>query len=150
MPCLEEQKKIIAYYKKDFGYDIKLIEPPYDNDSFNEFLKPFSHLGEGTERCFNCYEKRMNEAFKFANDNGYDYFVSIMSISRFKNAQKMNEIGEKLSKIYPNTKYFFSDFKKKGGEQQRGILTRKYGLYDQNYCGCIFSLNEMKERTKNV
>ena len=143
---LGELKKLIEYYKRDFGYEINLIEPKYDNESYNVDLEPYKDLPEGQIRCFICYEKRMDQAFKYADENGFDYFTSVMTISRYKNAQKINEIGEKLQNKYKHTKYFFSDFKKKNGEIQGKQLADKYDLYQQKYCGCKYTYEEYLRR----
>ena len=145
---LGELKRLLEYYKKDFGYEIKLIEAPYDNDSYNIDLEPYKDLPEGMIRCFICYEKRMDQAFKYADENGFDYFTSVMSISRYKNAQKLNEIGEKLAQKYKNCKYFYSDFKKRNGEQLGHELAVKYNLYRQQYCGCKYTYEKFLEREK--
>ena len=71
-------------------------------------------------------------------DNGYDYFTTTLSISPHKNAQKINEIGEKLSEEY-GVKYLYSDFKKREGYKRSIELSKEYNLYRQNYCGCIYS-----------
>ena len=146
---LNELKKLLDYYKRDYGFDIKLIEAPYDNENYNVDLEPYKDLPEGQIRCFICYEKRMDQAYKYADENGFDYFTSVMSISRYKNATKINEIGEKLSYKYKHTKYFYSDFKKKNGEQLGKALTRKYDLYDQQYCGCKYTYEDYLRRNEN-
>ena len=109
---LNELKKFLEYFERDYGYKINVIETKYDNENYNKDLEKFADLQEGKERCFLCYEKRMDQAFNFANENGYDYFTTVMTISRQKNSQKINEIAGKLQEKYGNTKYFFSDFKK--------------------------------------
>ena len=146
---LGELKKVIEYYKRDFGYEINLIETKYDNDSFNVDLEPYKDLSEGQIRCFICFEKRMDEAFKYADVNGFDYFTTVMSVSRFKNSQKLNEIGEKLQSKYKHTKYLYADFKKKNGEFIGKDLSLKYGLYRQQYCGCKYTYEKYLERTNH-
>ena len=146
---LGELKKLIAYYKKDHDFDIKLIEPKYDVESYHKDLEPYKDLPEGQIRCFICYEKRMDEAYKYASENGFDYFGTVMSISRYKNAEKLNEIGEKLEKKYPATKFFYADFKKKNGEQLGKAIVKKYDLYDQQYCGCKYTYEQYLRRKEN-
>ena len=147
---LNELYFLLDCYKRDFGYDIKVIEVPYDNETYNKTLEPLKDIPEGGLRCFTCYEKRMRQAMEYASENCFDYLTTVMTISRYKNAQKLNEIGEKLSKEYPNVKYFFSDFKKNNGQLKRNELVRKYNLYEQQYCGCIYSYEEMKKRKENA
>lgn len=121
------------------GWDLEYIEFPYDEENYRKDLLPFKDEKEGGNRCFLCYEKRMKEAYKYCNEHNFDYFTTVMSISRQKNSEKINEIGAKLEKEFKNTKYFYSDFKKKGGDDYRRIFIEKYHLYNQLYCGCIFS-----------
>lgn len=146
---LEELKKLLGYYKRDYGFDVKIIETKYDNDSFNISLEPYKDLPEGLERCFICFEKRMDDAFKYADEHGFDYFTTVMTISRQKNSQKLNEIGEKLSSKYKNTKYFYSDFKKKDGALLGIQLKNKYDLYQQLYCGCKYTYEKMQRKLEN-
>lgn len=146
---LEELKKFLAYFKRDYGYEVKLIVPTYDNDEYNAFLKQFEGEKEGGIRCFSCYEKRMTEAYDYAESNGYEYFSTVMTISRQKNSQKLNEIGKKLEALHPKTKYFYSDFKKNKGQDKAREMRLFYNLYAQQYCGCYLSYNEYLIRKEN-
>ena len=85
-------------------------------------------------------KKRLEEAYAYAEENGFDYFTTVMTFSRQKDSQKINEIGKALMQKYPNTKYFFSDFKKDNGQLKSNEIAEEYCLYKQNYCGCIYSL----------
>lgn len=142
-PYLEFEKRLNALnqYLNILNDDsIKLIVDKYDNDSYMKKLEHLKDEPEGGLRCKLCYELRMNESFKYANNHNYDYFTTVMSISNRKNAEWINEIGDKLDKIYPNTKYLFADFKKGNGINKNDELNRKLNLYHQNYCGCIYSI----------
>ena len=81
----------------------------------------------------------MNEAYAYASEHAFDYFTTVMTISRQKNSQILNDVGRKLSVKYPNVKYFYSDFKKKRGIDRGLELSRENNLYRQDYCGCKFS-----------
>lgn len=108
--------------------------------------KGMEHLPEGGERCFRCYELRLREAAQAAKERGFDYFTTTLSISPLKNAQRLNEIGTRLAQEY-GVSYLQSDFKKKNGYRRSIELSREYGLYRQNYCGCVFSRQaESQER----
>ena len=69
-----------------------------------------------------------------------------MSISRRKNADWLNEIGEKLQLLYPNTKYLYADFKKADGITENEKMNKKLNLYHQSYCGCVYSLSELNNK----
>ena len=92
-----------------------------------------------------CYELRLRESARMAREGGFDYFTTTLSISPMKNAAKLNEIGERLGEEY-GVKYLLSDFKKKNGYKRSIELSREYGLYRQDYCGCEFSLREAQKR----
>jgi len=136
---LDELKRFLEIFKKDYGFEVKILVTNYDNENYTKNLEKFADLKEGGERCFLCYEKRMDEAFKFANENGYEYFTTVMTISRQKNSQKINEIAGKVQEKYDKTKYFFSDFKKNKGIDIAREMRLKYNLYQQLYCGCKFT-----------
>ena len=78
------------------------------------------------------------EAAAKAKELGLDYFATTLTISPLKNAQKLNEIGERLAEEY-GVSYLPSDFKKKNGYKRSVELSKQYELYRQNYCGCVFS-----------
>ena len=85
-----------------------------------------------------CYELRLRKTAEHAAAAGFDYFATTLSISPLKNAAKLNEIGERLAQEI-GVKWLPSDFKKKEGYKQSIELSREYGLYRQNYCGCVYS-----------
>jgi len=139
---LEELKKLLTLKGYD---DIQLIVTPYDNVSYTKELEPMKDDPEGWERCFFCYRKRMEEAYRYAVENHFDYFTTVMTISRQKDSRKLNEIGLDLQKKYPSVRYFCSDFKKKGGQVRRDEIVRELDLYNQDYCGCIYSYMQRKK-----
>ncbi|KOF56072.1 MULTISPECIES: epoxyqueuosine reductase QueH [Clostridium] len=140
---VEEEKDFIVRFKTKHKVDF--IEGNYDTDKFYSIAKGFESESEGGERCFRCYELRLRETASVAKDKGYDYFTTTLSISPYKNAQKLNEIGEKFGKEY-DIQYLYSDFKKKNGYKRSIELSREYNLYRQDYCGCIFSQLERKRK----
>lgn len=137
----EEQRRLISELSAE--NTVELVVDDYDPNEFFSAVKGLEDCKEGGERCFVCYRLRLERAARYAAEYGFDYFCSTLSISPLKNAQKLNEIGEELSEIYkvPNLP---NDFKKKGGYLRSIELSREYGLYRQNYCGCVFSKKEKK------
>lgn len=122
-------------------YEIQFAEGPYEPERFYEMAKGLEDVREGGERCFLCYEMRQRMAVSYAKEHQFDYFTTTLSVSPHKNADKLNEIGLRLSSEY-GIPYLVSDFKKKGGYQKSIELSREYHLYRQNYCGCEFSRRE--------
>lgn len=136
---VEEEKKFISEFKTK--YKVDFIEGTYEDKKFYEWVNGLENEKEGGRRCFKCYELRLLETAKLAKDKGFDYFTTTLSISPYKNAQKLNEIGESTGNEY-DINYLYSDFKKKNGYKRSIELSKQYNLYRQNYCGCIFSKRE--------
>lgn len=142
---LEELKKLLKNFHHDYGYDVQLVTAKYDYQNYVKDLLPFKDEQEGQNRCKICFTKRLKSAFRYASDNHYDYISTVMTISSHKNSQVINSIGKELSSNYPNVKYFYSDFKKNNGELIGRQMRNAYSLYQQNYCGCEFSKNNIKK-----
>lgn len=131
-----EQQALIA--KLPTRNPVSFIAGEYDSERFYEMAKGLEAEKEGGARCFGCYELRLRETAKLAKNAEYDYFTTTLSISPLKNADKLNEIGQKLAEEY-GVKYLLSDFKKKNGYKRSIELSKEYGLYRQDFCGCEFS-----------
>lgn len=139
---VKEQEALIE--KLPAKHRISFLEGPYEQERFYEMAKGLEKVPEGGERCFRCYHLRLLEAAQMARAGGFDYFTTTLSISPLKNAHKLNEIGEKLAREY-GVAYLNSDFKKRDGYKRSIELSKEYGLYRQDYCGCVYSLRERKE-----
>lgn len=141
----EEIRLIDAYnLQTSERNEIKFIEGDYEPDRFLEMAKGLENCAEGGERCFRCYEMRLRKTAELAEEMQFDYFTTTLTISPMKNAEKLNEIGERLGKEY-GVHWLPSDFKKRGGYQRSIELSKEYGLYRQNYCGCVYSKVEKRE-----
>ena len=138
---LNELKK----YLLDIGAsNIKVIEFPYDNATYNIDLEPYAEQREGMDRCRICFWKRLGQAINYAEEHGFDFVGTVMSISRFKNSQDLNKIGFELSEG-KRVKWLPADFKKNGGYEKSLDIVRAYKMYFQHYCGCKFSIRDNKE-----
>ena len=140
---VEEQKRLIR--EMPLEHPVYFVEGKYEPELFFELAKGLEEVPEGGERCFRCYELRLREAARAAKELRQDYFTTTLTISPLKNAAKLNEIGlaagEKIG-----VPYLVSDFKKRNGYKRSVELSAEYGLYRQNYCGCVFSRREADAR----
>lgn len=133
---IREQKRLIE--ELPVKHPISFIPTAYTPKDFHTAVRGHEQDAEGGERCWICYEVRLRKAAEYAKEGGFDYFTTTLSISPMKNAEKLNEIGERLAKEY-GLLYLNSDFKKKNGYKRSLELSKEYDLYRQNYCGCIYS-----------
>ena len=132
----KEQIRLIKEIDKVGTIDI--IDCDYDNDIYEKNIKGYEDCPERGARCTICFNLRLEKTAKIAKENNYDYFCSTLTVSPYKNATLINQIGEELSKKY-DIKWLYSDFKKAEGYKKSIELSKKYNLYRQDYCGCIYS-----------
>ena len=142
---IAEQKRLISEMK--FKNSVSFIEGTYNHDEFISLTRGLENLPEGGERCSLCYEMRLEAAAQKAAEINADYFTTTLSVSPYKNTAKLNTIGLKLAMEY-GVPYLVSDFKKNNGYKRSIELSTEYGLYRQNFCGCIFSKKEAEERRR--
>ena len=121
--------------------NVKFIDCDYDDKVFFDAVKGYEHDKEGGNRCAICFDIRLNYVARKAKDMGYDIFATTLSVSPYKNAKLINEIGKQKEKEF-GIEYLESDFKKKNGYARSIDLSKKYNLYRQHYCGCKFSFQQ--------
>lgn len=131
---LSAQKQLLerAKYKNPVAF----LSGEYEPQRFFEAVKGLENCREGGARCEKCFELRLSKAAEIAKKGGFDYFATTLTVSPHKNAVLINEIGGRYQNYLP------SDFKKREGYKRSIILSKKYELYRQGYCGCIFSKGE--------
>lgn len=141
----EEQKCLIAQMnacaEEENAYAIDYMEGDYEPECFSQIARGLEQCVEGGERCFACYRLRLRKTAIAAEEMKADFFTTTLTVSPLKNAGKLNEIGEELAAEY-GIPFLPSDFKKKDGYKRSVELSRKYALYRQDYCGCVFSRTE--------
>ena len=124
---------------------LRVIVGDYDNDAFMAMCRGHEADPEGGARCALCFRMRLEASAKLAAKLGSDYFTTSLTISPLKDAQLLNAIGSELGRR-EGVAWLFSDFKKRNGYKRSCELSREYGLYRQDYCGCVFSKRERDAR----
>ena len=143
----EEQIRLIN--SMDTKYKVNIIDCDYDNDLYTSSVRGLELEPERGSRCTVCFRLRLEKTAVRAKNGCYDYFATTLTLSPYKNAKLINEIGFELENQY-NIKYLASDFKKRDGYKRSIELSKKYDLYRQDYCGCVYSLRDYNERIKNI
>lgn len=137
-----EQRQLIE--RMPTKYPVHIIEGEYDPRKFYEMVRGREHIREGGARCHACFALRLAVTARMASELGFDYFTTTLTISPLKNAEKINEIGKRCGAEH-SVEWLPSDFKKKEGYKRSIELSKEYGLYRQDYCGCVFSKKEREE-----
>ena len=137
--------ELVKFVNKNYP-DIKIISLPYNNEEYNIDLEPHKDEKEGHERCRICFRKRFEQGLQICKKMNIEYFGSVMTISRYKNAQDINKIGEELSAKYAPVKWLYADFKKNNGYEDSLLIIKEENMYFQEYCGCIYSYQKYLEK----
>lgn len=132
----EEQLRFIKEFKSI--NKISFLDSDYNPELFFEISKGLEKEKEGGIRCSKCYLLRMEKTAKIAKEKSFNYFGTTLTVSPYKNAEKINHIGKYLEDKY-KVKFLYSDFKKRNGYKESIALSKEYNLYRQDYCGCIYS-----------
>lgn len=142
----EEQKRFLS--EVTTPYPINFLDCDYEHEEFIQLSKGLENEKEGGPRCLKCYRLRLLKTALKAQEFHFDYFGTSLTVSPYKNAQVLNQIGEELQKKF-NVKYLYSDFKKRNGYKRSTELSKDYHLYRQDYCGCSFSKAQREQEKKN-
>ena len=133
---LENQLKVLERIP-----GVTLAPCGYDGGAYDEAVCGLENEPEGGARCTECFALRLDFAARAAKRLGCDYFATTLTVSPHKDAQRINAIGEALAGKY-GVKWLPADFKKRDGYKRSIELSREFGLYRQNYCGCLYSKTE--------
>jgi hypothetical protein len=147
---MEELRRFLQ--EAPFARNVKLVDGGYEPEEFQRIAEGREMLPERGARCYDCYLLRMQKSAAYARTHGFDYFTTTLSISPYKNAEWLNEIGMKLEQemreqgVEKPPVFLFSDFKKKSGYARSIVLSREFCLYRQDYCGCRYSREERERQ----
>lgn len=142
---VREQERLIQQLPAK--HPIRFVEGAYAPELFYQVVKGLEKEPEGGARCKECFRLRLEESARLCKECGFDYFTTTLTISPLKNAPLLNELGEQLAEQY-GVAFLNSDFKKKNGYKRSTELSAEYGLYRQDYCGCIYSKLERETNSK--
>lgn len=118
---------------------VSVLAEPWKSEDYYARIKGLEDEPEGGRRCEACFRLRLIEAARLAKHYGFDYFCTTLTLSRHKDADLINRLGEEIGRA-AGVSWLPSDFKKRDGENRSVELSEKYGIYRQLYCGCEFSL----------
>lgn len=131
-------------FVRQAGYEFPVVELPYRPEEFYEAVRGLEAEPERGERCTVCYRQRLERTAQYAAGHGFSWFCTTLSISPVKDPVRLNAIGCELAGRY-GLHYLQSEFRKKDGYKRSLTLSGEYGLYRQDYCGCVFSKREREE-----
>lgn len=144
---LSTQKQLIDAIARD-GVQAKLLVEPWRSEDYFSRIKGLENEPEEGKRCLECFKIRLDETARIASERGFEWFCTTLTVSSRKDAVAINAIGREAEAKY-GVKWLPSEFKKREGNHRSIILSEKYGLYRQEYCGCVFSLANREKHDEN-
>ncbi len=144
---LDTQKQLIDAIGTD-GVKASLLVEPWRSEDYFSRIKGLENEPEEGKRCLECFKIRLDETARIAAERGFEWFCTTLTVSSRKDAVAINAIGREAAAKY-GVKWLPSEFRKREGNHRSIILSEKYGLYRQEYCGCVFSLANMGENDED-
>ncbi|MBQ8320128.1 MAG: epoxyqueuosine reductase QueH [Clostridia bacterium] len=133
----EKRKAEQIRFLQETGY-ADILDCDHDKAAFEKIAQGYEQEPERGKRCYRCYKLRLDQTARVAKEGGFTYFATTLTLSPYKNADWLNELGKEAEKTFGVT-YLPTDFKKKNGYLRSIELSKEYHLYRQDYCGCDFS-----------
>lgn len=121
---------------------IPFIDADYDTDHWFARAKGMENEPERGIRCTMCFDMRFLRTALYAHENGFDLITSSLGISRWKNREQINASGVRAAEQFPGMAYWTYNWRKQGGSQRMIELSKREGFYQQEYCGCVYSLRD--------
>jgi predicted adenine nucleotide alpha hydrolase (AANH) superfamily ATPase len=126
---------------------VKYVVAAYDAKNWMENIKGLEQEPERGRRCNRCFRLRLERAAEYARARGYAVFTTVLSISPHKRHTHINRLGMALGRRY-GVEFYAANFKKQNGYKRSVELSREFGFYRQNYCGCVFSAAQTQGRAR--
>ena len=149
-PNIDEEKEYAKrkaeqlHFLQETGW-ANFLDCDHEAEAFARIAKGMENEPERGARCYRCYALRLNKTAQIAKEHGFSWFATTLTLSPHKNAEWLNELGEKAGEAC-GVSYLYSDFKKQGGYYRSIDLSKEYGLYRQDFCGCRFSQKAREPR----
>jgi epoxyqueuosine reductase len=130
--------------------NIPFIDADYDSDRWYRVTKGHENDPERGERCSMCFEMRFVKTAEYASQHGFDTITSCLGISRWKDFDQVTQAGIRAASLFPPIKYWPYNWRKKGGAERMINISKQEHFYQQQYCGCAYSLRDTNRwRQKN-
>ncbi|MDR2915356.1 MAG: epoxyqueuosine reductase QueH [Tannerella sp.] len=136
----EKRKAECIRHAQMLGLDF--VDADYNHDKWLEAIKGFEMEPERGARCLRCFKERLVATAMYASENGFRVFATTLATSRWKSLEQISEAGEYAAALFPDLVFWAQNWRKGGLGERRNELVRMYGFYNQQYCGCEFSMNK--------
>lgn len=127
-------------FAEKFGIDF--VDADYDMDNWFDRVKGMENEPERGIRCTECFDMRFERTALYAHEHGFPVISSSLGISRWKDMNQINGCGARAAKRYEGITYWDYNWRKKGGSARMIEISKREQFYQQEYCGCVYSLRD--------
>ena len=128
--------------------NFKFIDADYDKDNWFDRIKGLEDKPERGERCTKCFDMRFERSALFAHENNFSLFATTLGISRWKDLDQVNNSGLRAANRYDNLAFWDFNWRKQGGSSRMIEISKREEFYQQEYCGCVYSLRDTNKWRK--
>lgn len=152
-PNIHPQKEYLLRKEENIRFaekhGVPIIDADYDTDNWFARAKGMENEPERGIRCTMCFDMRFERTALYAYEHGFDVISSSLGISRWKNMQQVNDCGTRAAQKYPDLIYWDYNWRKKGGSSRMIEISKRERFYQQEYCGCVYSLRDANLHRKS-
>lgn len=127
---------------------IEFVDADYDHEAWLQAMKGLEDEPERGGRCLKCFLLRLTETARYAAEHGFEYITTTLASSRWKSLEQINEAGRQAAARYPGVTFWEQNWRKGGLQERRNQLLREYAFYNQQYCGCEFSMRRLTDKSE--
>lgn len=127
---------------------IEFVDADYDHEAWLQTMKGLEDEPERGGRCLKCFLLRLTETARYASEHGFAYITTTLASSRWKSLEQINEAGWQAAARYPGVTFWEQNWRKGGLQERRNQLLREYAFYNQQYCGCEFSMRRLTDKSE--
>lgn len=137
------RKNECTRYAQALGLEV--IDADYNHEQWLQRMQGLEHEPERGGRCLRCFKFRLLDAAQYAHEHGFQVITTTLASSRWKSLEQINEAGKWATEHYPDVVFWEQNWRKGGLSERRAAIIREYGFYNQQYCGCEFSMRKNEE-----
>lgn len=137
------RKNECTRYAQALGLEV--IDADYNHEQWLQRMQGLEHEPERGGRCLRCFKFRLLDTAQYAHEHGFQVITTTLASSRWKSLEQINEVGKWATEHYPDVVFWEQNWRKGGLSERRAAIIREYGFYNQQYCGCEFSMRKNEE-----
>lgn len=136
----QHRKTECIRYTENLGLDF--VDADYNYPAWKRCMQGLENEPERGNRCLRCFTLRLTETARYASEHGFSLITTTLASSRWKSLDQINAAGRIAASQYPNVCFWEQNWRKGGLSERRIAIIKEFDFYNQQYCGCEFSMRK--------